>query len=96
MFFADARVPAENLIGPLNDGWAVANGSLGHERTLLWLMFADRLDELIDDFHRPVTAIERDQYATLLMDAHALRLLGSSGVGPRSPRRAGCARPCRC
>jgi alkylation response protein AidB-like acyl-CoA dehydrogenase len=79
VFFADAQVPAENLIGPLNGGWGVANGSLGHERTLLWLMFADRLDDLVADFH-PTGPIERDQYATLLMDARALRLLGSAAL----------------
>ncbi|MCV7226398.1 acyl-CoA dehydrogenase family protein [Mycolicibacterium komossense] len=79
VFFADVRVPAENLIGPLNGGWGVANGSLGHERTLLWLMFADRLDDLVADF-RPDGPLERDQYATLLMDARALRLLGSAAL----------------
>jgi alkylation response protein AidB-like acyl-CoA dehydrogenase len=79
VFFADAQVPAENLIGPLNGGWGVANGSLGHERTLLWLMFADRLDDLVADFH-PAGPLERDQYATLLMDARALRLLGSAAL----------------
>ncbi|HEU4363399.1 MAG TPA: acyl-CoA dehydrogenase family protein [Mycobacterium sp.] len=76
VFFTDVRVPAENLVGPLNDGWAVANGSLGHERTLLWLSFADRLRDLIHDFH-PVGPLQRDQYATLLMDHQALGLLGS-------------------
>ena len=43
VFFNDVRVPAENLVGPLNGGWRVANGSLGHERTMLWMSFADRL-----------------------------------------------------
>jgi alkylation response protein AidB-like acyl-CoA dehydrogenase len=76
VFFTDVRVPAENLVGPLNQGWRVANGSLGHERTMMWLGFADRLHNLITDFH-PATALERDQYATLVMDHHALRLLGS-------------------
>lgn len=76
VFFTDVRVPAENLVGPINQGWRVANGSLGHERTMMWLGFADRLDNLISDFH-PVTALERDQYATLVMDHQALRLLGS-------------------
>src|SRR5262249_31655903 len=28
VFFTDVRVPAENLVGPLNEGWRVANGSL--------------------------------------------------------------------
>ena len=79
VFFEDARVPAENLIGPLNEGWRVANGSLGHERTLLWLSFAERLDELVSDF-QPHTEVERDAYATAIMDGHALRLLGSAAL----------------
>ncbi|MCV7299258.1 acyl-CoA dehydrogenase family protein [Mycobacterium barrassiae] len=76
VFFNDVRVPAENLVGPLNGGWQVANGSLGHERNMLWLSYADRLEELIEDF-RPATALDRDRYARLAMDNQALRLLGS-------------------
>lgn len=76
VFFTDVRVPAENLVGPLNGGWGVANGSLGHERTLLWMSFAERLRDLIHDFH-PAGALDRDRFATLLMDNEALRLLGS-------------------
>ncbi|MCV7171083.1 acyl-CoA dehydrogenase family protein [Mycobacterium manitobense] len=76
VFFNDVRVPAANLIGPENDGWRVANGSLGHERNMLWLSYADRLTDLVDDF-RPSTTLDRDRYATLAMDTEALRLLGS-------------------
>ena len=76
VFFSDVRVPAENLIGPLNEGWRVANGSLGHERNMLWLSYADRLEELVEDV-RPSSALDRDRYATLVMDNQALRLLGS-------------------
>ena len=79
VFFNDVRVPAENLVGPLNGGWGVANGSLGHERTMLWMSFADRLRDLVDDFH-PTTTLERDRYATLVMDDLALRLLGSAAL----------------
>jgi alkylation response protein AidB-like acyl-CoA dehydrogenase len=79
VFFTDVRVPAENLVGPLNGGWRVANGSLGHERTMMWLGFADRMDNLLADF-RPSTALERDRYATLVMDHQALRLLGSAAL----------------
>src|SRR4249919_778212 len=50
VFFTDVRVPAENLVGPLNDGWRVANGSLGHERTMMWMAFANRLQQLLEDF----------------------------------------------
>jgi len=76
VFFNDVRVPAENLVGPLNEGWRVANGSLGHERNMLWLSYADRLQELVEDWH-PRTELERDRYASLVMDNYALRLLGS-------------------
>jgi len=79
VFFTDARVPAENLVGPLNQGWRVANGSLGHERTMMWLGFADRINNLLTDF-RPTTELERDQYATIAMDYQALRLLGSAAL----------------
>ncbi|OAN34458.1 acyl-CoA dehydrogenase family protein [Mycolicibacterium iranicum] len=79
VFFNDVRVPAENLVGPLNAGWSVANGSLGHERTMLWLGYADRLQTLIDDF-TPATAPHRDSYATSIMDVVALRLLGSAAL----------------
>ena len=79
VFFTDVRVPAENLVGPLNGGWGVANGSLGHERTMMWLGFADRIDNMLSDFH-PRTPLERDQYATSVMDYQALRLMGSKGL----------------
>jgi alkylation response protein AidB-like acyl-CoA dehydrogenase len=77
VFFTDVRVPAENLVGELDRGWQVANSSLGHERTLLWLSYADRLQEFIDDW-KPTHAVNQDAYATLVMDAWALRLLGSA------------------
>ena len=32
VFFDDVIVPAENLVGKLNDGWRIANALLGHER----------------------------------------------------------------
>lgn len=79
VFFTEVRVPAENLVGPLNHGWQVATGSLGHERTMLWMGYADRLRELIVDF-RPSRPLDRDRYATLVMDAYALRLIGSAAL----------------
>ncbi|AZP82109.1 acyl-CoA dehydrogenase family protein [Mycobacterium avium] len=79
VFFTDARVPAENLVGELNEGWRVATGSLGHERVMLWMGYVDLLHELSADF-RPADALQRDRYATLVMDAHALRLLGSAAL----------------
>jgi alkylation response protein AidB-like acyl-CoA dehydrogenase len=79
VFFTDARVPAENLVGPLNGGWKVANGSLGHERTMMWLGFADRIHNMLADFE-PKTELQRDHYATTVMDYEALRLMGSASL----------------
>ena len=81
VFFTDVRVPRENLVGELNGGWRVAHGSLGHERTMLWLSFAERLGDLIRD-----APSDQEWYATLLMDAQALRLLGYRQLsGDRDP-----------
>ena len=79
VFFTDVRVPAENLVGQLNGGWRVANGSLGHERIMLWTGYVDLLHELTADF-APAGNVQRDRYATLVMDAYALRLLGSAAL----------------
>jgi alkylation response protein AidB-like acyl-CoA dehydrogenase len=79
VFFTDARVPAENLVGQLNEGWRVATGSLGHERIMLWTGYVDLLHALTADFE-PSGTFQRDRYATLVMDAQALRLLGSAAL----------------
>lgn len=34
-FFADVHIAAENLLGELNGGWAVANTTLAHERSMI-------------------------------------------------------------
>ncbi|MGW5752174.1 acyl-CoA dehydrogenase family protein [Nocardia rhamnosiphila] len=83
VFFEDARVPAENLVGELNKGWTVANGSLGHERTLLWMSFAQRLRMLVADF-TPRTELDTDRFATSVMDLQALELLGSAALARES------------
>jgi alkylation response protein AidB-like acyl-CoA dehydrogenase len=80
VFFTDVRVPAENLVGPLHEGWRVANGSLGHERTMMWMAFANRLEQLLENF-QPVGEVNRDRYATIAMDYQALRLIGSKALG---------------
>ena len=77
VFFTDARVPAENLVGELNAGWRVATGSLGHERAMLWMDYADMLHALTVEF-APSGSLQRDHYATLVMDRHAMQLLGSA------------------
>jgi alkylation response protein AidB-like acyl-CoA dehydrogenase len=81
VFFTDVRVPIQNLIGELDKGWAVANGSLGHERTMLWISYAERLDDLIRD-----APSDQEWYASLQLDVQALRLLGYEQLsGGRHP-----------
>ncbi|WP_415822493.1 acyl-CoA dehydrogenase family protein [Mycobacterium senriense] len=70
-------MPAENLVGELNAGWRVATGSLGHERAMLWLDYADMLRALTVE-SSPAGPVQRDHYATLVMDFYAMRLLGSA------------------
>jgi alkylation response protein AidB-like acyl-CoA dehydrogenase len=79
VFFTDARVPAENLVGEINEGWRVATGSLGHERAMLWMDYADMLHALCVE-SRPSSAVQRDRYATLVMDGYAMRLMGSASL----------------
>jgi alkylation response protein AidB-like acyl-CoA dehydrogenase len=41
-FFDDVRVPKENVIGGINQGWTMAKALLGHERTLLAMIGPSR------------------------------------------------------
>jgi alkylation response protein AidB-like acyl-CoA dehydrogenase len=79
VFLSDVVVPAANLVGPLDGGWKVANGSLGHERTMMWLQFANRLGQTLESY-RPAGALNRDAYASIAMDYQALRLMGSAAL----------------
>ncbi|GAA2401705.1 acyl-CoA dehydrogenase family protein [Actinomadura vinacea] len=76
VFFTDVEVPRENLIGELHQGWRVAHGSLGHERTMLWLGYAEQMENLLRDARS-----DQEWYATLQMDLQALRLLGYRQLG---------------
>ncbi len=83
VFFDDVAVPAENLVGDLHEGWRVATGSLGHERAMLWLGFAERLDATITHGREGLVsrgldrdALVLDWFGNLVVDATALRLLG--------------------
>ena len=40
VFFTDALVPRGNLLGELNGGWPITQGSLAHERAMLWIDYA--------------------------------------------------------
>lgn len=55
VFMDDLRVPRENLIGKLNDGWHVANTTLANERgtgaLALLVRFGTQLQEVVDVAH---------------------------------------------
>src|ERR1700742_2838599 len=61
VFFTDARVPVENLVGELDGGWLVANGAVGHDRPMWWMDYADMLHALTVD-SGPTGALQRDRY----------------------------------
>ena len=41
------EVPAENLLGELHHGWAVSQGSLRHERGMLWIMYVSKMERTL-------------------------------------------------
>ena len=91
MFFTDVEVPAENLVGELNRGWAMAQGSLGHERGMLWIgsvanveRGVEALVELGDEKGADGQRLGddtrfRDAVASLYIDSQAQRFLGYRG-----------------
>ncbi len=52
LFFTDVEVPAENLLGEINQGWMVAMTTLSHERAgvaRLHMGLSERLERLMED-----------------------------------------------
>jgi alkylation response protein AidB-like acyl-CoA dehydrogenase len=47
VFFTDVEVPEENLLGELNQGWVVSQGSLRHERGMLWIMNVSKMERTL-------------------------------------------------
>jgi alkylation response protein AidB-like acyl-CoA dehydrogenase len=91
VFFDDVEVPAENLIGELNGGWAIAGGSLAHERGMIWLSDANLLETMfamavttatttLPGGRRPADdPLVRDAMARAYLRVQALKLLGYRG-----------------
>jgi alkylation response protein AidB-like acyl-CoA dehydrogenase len=91
VFFEDVRVPAENLVGELNKGWTITQGSLAHERAMLWIGNASVLQRSVQTLiamgeragsdGRPLKDDPRfrDDVARLYMDGQAAMLIGYRG-----------------
>ena len=83
VFFNDARCPAENVVGEVNGGWAVAMTLLGYERgeaaATFPLMFRTELDRLVElarargATHDPVL---RQRLASAHTQVEVMRYLG--------------------
>jgi alkylation response protein AidB-like acyl-CoA dehydrogenase len=86
VFFTDVEVPRENLVGGLNDGWRLTQGSLAHERAGLWVESVARLEQaitgLVDLAHRRGVSddpIVRRRIAEAYQRSASLRALGYKG-----------------
>ena len=85
LFFDNVRVPRENLMGRLNEGWPVAMTCLTHERTTLTftrqLQSRIAFDELLDFARKPAPdghprskdPVYRQKLAQLYVDSECLR-----------------------
>ncbi len=92
VFFTDVEVPAANLLGPRNGGWALTQASLAHERAMLWIQSSFFVNDAV------TTLVElgargseldgarlgddprfRDVAASRAIDAFAIRCMGYRG-----------------
>jgi alkylation response protein AidB-like acyl-CoA dehydrogenase len=86
VFFTDVAVPRENLLGELNGGWPITQGSLAHERGMLWIGNASdiengvgKLVELGRELGLDQDSRFCDQVAALYIDSQAIKLMGYRG-----------------
>jgi alkylation response protein AidB-like acyl-CoA dehydrogenase len=91
VFFDGVVVPRDHLVGPLNQGWSISAGSLAHERGMMWLAAASRLDGMLERMFRLARergadgrrigegAAFRDALASLYVDAQAMWFMGYRG-----------------
>ena len=86
LFFTDARVPADALLGPLNEGWKVATTTLSHERAgvaKLHLSLRREVRQLIEAARtkgRLDDPVLRQRLARVYLDAELLKLLADRAI----------------
>ena len=91
VFFDAVVVPRDHLVGALNQGWSISASSLTHERGMMWLASARRLDGLLERLFqlarqpgpdgRRIGESERfrDTLASLYVDTKAMGFMGYRG-----------------
>ncbi len=83
-FLENVRVPRDQVVGGINNGWAMAKALLGHERSMISEAFSERRErnQLVhlarkyvgDQDGRIADPVARDRIAQLTMDKIALDL----------------------
>jgi alkylation response protein AidB-like acyl-CoA dehydrogenase len=83
VFFTDARIPTENVVGPVNGGWKVANSLLGLERgeeaatnPIFFRAELDRIVQLARDVGKADDPVVRDRLAWCHIKVETMRFLG--------------------
>jgi alkylation response protein AidB-like acyl-CoA dehydrogenase len=91
VFFDGVVVPRDHLVGQLGQGWSISAGSLAHERGMMWLTAAVRLDGTLQRLIRlgrapgsdgrriGESASFRDTVAGLYVDSQAMWFMGYRG-----------------
>jgi alkylation response protein AidB-like acyl-CoA dehydrogenase len=91
VFFTDVVVPRDALLGELHQGWPITQGSLAHERAMLWIDYAYLVERGVrsmlglgdregpDGVRLRDDPRFRDQVAGFYIDSQALMLLGYRG-----------------
>jgi alkylation response protein AidB-like acyl-CoA dehydrogenase len=80
VFFTDVVVPRENLLGELNGGWPITQGSLAHERAMLWVAHAQNVQRGVDALIAEHPDVRyHEQVASLYIDSQAMLLMGYLG-----------------
>jgi alkylation response protein AidB-like acyl-CoA dehydrogenase len=98
VFFSDVEVPKDNLLGELNNGWRITQGSLAHERAMLWILNGYSLQRSVQALIKTAKAVDageklKDAVANLYIDAQAMMFMGYRGfskytMGKSSPEHS--------